>query len=65
MARPATEAALYQGFTLRLPRDISRALQTRSADSGISQNALIIAILRRALRLPAVRVVAPETEQAS
>ncbi len=53
MPRPTTEAADYERFPLRLPRDVMEALRAKSAKSGAPINTELIQAIRRGLRLPA------------
>jgi plasmid stability protein len=52
MPRPLTEAADYERFPARLPKDVIQALRIRSAKTGAPINTELVKVLRQALRLP-------------
>jgi plasmid stability protein len=51
MPRPTTEAADYERFPARLPKDVMQALRGKAAKSGAPINAELVKALRQALRL--------------
>lgn len=53
MPRPKTDAADYERFPARLPKDIMQALRKNAEKSGAPINTEIVKVLRRALKLPA------------
>lgn len=53
MPRPKTDAADYERFPARLPKDVMHALRKSADKSGAPVNTELVRALRRALRLPA------------
>jgi len=53
MPRPKTDAADYERFPARLPKDVMQALRRSAAKAGRPINTELVRILRRALRVPA------------
>lgn len=52
MPRPKTDAADYERFPARLPKDIMQALRKQAEKSGAPINTEMVRVLRRALKLP-------------
>jgi predicted HicB family RNase H-like nuclease len=53
MGRPATKAADYVHFPLRLPKELMDVLRAKAAESGAPINTEVVRALRRDLQVPA------------
>lgn len=51
MARPRTEASVYERFLARLPVDVMEILRERSAESGAPLNTELVRSLQRDMGL--------------